>query len=600
VRWLRARRVRVRWLRVRRVLLGVLVLVVLATGWIALRGWQAHDHLTTAAALLRQLRADVGAGDPRAAGRTLAELQRQTAAARADTADAVWRLAGHAPVAGDDLAAIATVARVVDQLAHEALPHLVEAAGAVDVGALRPRNGRFDLTALAAAAPLILAADAAVGRARADLSGVDETALVAPVRTAVGELRAELDRAARLTDTAARAAALLPPMLGYPHAHTYLLLFQNLAEVRATGGVAGAYAVVRADRGRLRIVEQGTASGDLRTFARPVLPLDPRLRALYSDRMAVYPADVNFTPHFPTAATLAREMYRRRTGRLVDGVLATDPVALAYLLRATGPVALPAGGHLTATNAVRLLLADVYARFVTSAAQDQYFAGAARAAFAALSGGDLDPAAALAGLARAAAERRLLMWSADPAEQRLIAGTVLEGAMPLQDGDRPNVGVFLNDGTGAKLGYYLTRSAAVTAGRCRADGRRELTVRVGLASAVPTKGLSRNVLGISAIVAPYTVRTNVMVFSPAGGSLLTARRDGRPVLLGAGWERRRAVAVLTVDLKPGRSTTVEVDVLTGEPPDGTARAFTPLLWTTPGVKPWSIQVETTAFCPSLR
>ena len=34
-------------------------------------------------------------------------------------------------------------------------------------------------------------------------------------------------------------------------------------------------------------------------------------------------------------------MYRVHSGRRVDGVVATDPVALSYLLQATGPVLLP-------------------------------------------------------------------------------------------------------------------------------------------------------------------------------------------------------------------------------------------------------------------
>ena len=45
-----------------------------------------------------------------------------------------------------------------------------------------------------------------------------------------------------------------------------------------------------------------------------------------------------------------REMYRRRTGTTVDGVIAADPVALSYLLRATGPITLSSGASMTAEN----------------------------------------------------------------------------------------------------------------------------------------------------------------------------------------------------------------------------------------------------------
>lgn len=41
-------------------------------------------------------------------------------------------------------------------------------------------------------------------------------------------------------------------------------------------------------------------------------------------------------------------------------MLAVDPVALSYLLRATGSVTLPNGDHITSTNAVSVLLNQVY------------------------------------------------------------------------------------------------------------------------------------------------------------------------------------------------------------------------------------------------
>jgi hypothetical protein len=394
-------------------------------------------------------------------------------------------------------------------------------------------------------------------------------------------------------------------MLGVSGPRTYLVLFQNLAEVRATGGIPGVFAVVRADRGVVRLVGQGTAAADLGSFAEPVLPLDPAMRSLYTDRLGIFPADVNLTPHFPTAAVLAAQMYRLRSGIAVDGVLATDPVALSYLLRATGPLPMPTGPPLTADNAVRLLLSDVYARTTSTnetqsaAEKSKYFAAATKSGFEALNRGIPDPAAALAEVARAAGERRLLLWSAHDDEERAIAGTVLDGVMPTQDGARPTVGVFLNDGSGAKLGYYIVPAARLTIAGCQADGRRELDLRVTLHSTAPPSGLPRYVLGLGLSGDPYTVRTNVLVFSPAGGSVVNARLDGSPAPLGTGIERRRAVGVLTVDLKPGASRTVELTLLTEPLPTGRASAVKPDLWVTPGVNPWRIDTNSTDICSAL-
>jgi Protein of unknown function (DUF4012) len=121
------------------------------------------------------------------------------------------------------------------------------------------------------------------------------------------------------------------------------VLFQNNAEVRATGGMPGAYIVVNANAGAIKIVDQGTAAGDLKVFQTPVLTLGDSMEALYTDRPAVFPADVNLSPDFPTAARLMQAMYQKRKGVRVDGVMATDPVALSYLLRVTGAVTMPEG-----------------------------------------------------------------------------------------------------------------------------------------------------------------------------------------------------------------------------------------------------------------
>ncbi len=51
--------------------------------------------------------------------------------------------------------------------------------------------------------------------------------------------------------------------------------------------------------------------------------------------------------------------------------------------------------------------------------------------------------------------RRVLVWSAHPEEESQILTTSVSGRLPIDPVKQPTVGVFLNDGTGAKLGYYL-------------------------------------------------------------------------------------------------------------------------------------------------
>jgi hypothetical protein len=171
---------------------------------------------------------------------------------------------------------------------------------------------------------------------------------------------------------------------------------------------------------------------------------------------------------------------------------------------------------------------------------------------------------------------------------------VLAGALPTDDGKTPAVGVFLNDGSGAKLSYYLTHSATLSVGGCDADGSRELRLRVTLGSTAPRSGLSEAVTGLALSGDPYTVRTNVMVFSPTGGSVADATLDGAEAELGTGVENGRSVAIVTVDLAPGTSKTLAVTLITG--PLSASAPVRPRLYTTPGVTPWPTEISSGPPC----
>lgn len=75
-----------------------------------------------------------------------------------------------------------------------------------------------------------------------------------------------------------------------------------------------------------------------------------------------------------------------------------------------------------------------------------------------------DAASLLPGLKRGVAEHRILLWSARGAEQQDLTGRNWRGLLPAADGTEPTVGVYRNDGTGGKLGYYASGSAALTSG----------------------------------------------------------------------------------------------------------------------------------------
>lgn len=552
------------------------------TGWLGVRGALAVRHLQAAAAAVPAIRTEVMAGDLAAARPRLDRFTADSAAAARLTGDPVWAAATRLPRVGDDLAAVRTVASVGARIATGVVGPLTGPAGLGAMSAARSDGAGPApmVTALAAARAPMADAQRQLRTAAAELATVDTRSLDPRVAVPTETLRDRLGAADTDLDAAVRASRVLPAMLGGTRPRTYLVLFQNLAEARSLGGVPSAFAVVRAQRGTVSLVAQGS-SADVGPFDPPVLDLDPAYRQLLADRTGRYLQDVTATPWFPDTARLAREMWRRTSGQQVDGVVATDPVMLARLMAVTGPIRLPDGGTVGAGGIAQLVQHDVYYRYPDPAAQDRFFAGTAAAAFGSLVRYRGDPVALVRAASAGIAEGRLLVWDSSPAVEAGLTGTVLAGipAGTAAPGDeRPFVGVYLNDGTGSKMSWYLRRDVRVTEGPRRADGGRTLRVRLALSSTAPAGGLPGYVTGAGRNgVRPGTMRMSVWVVGSGGGGVVAARVDGRGTPLGAYRLHGRPLGALTVDLLPGATRTVEFE-LVAPPGRGSPRvALQPLV-----------------------
>ncbi|WP_295789497.1 DUF4012 domain-containing protein [uncultured Microbacterium sp.] len=435
-----------------------------------------------------------------------------------------------------------------DQLATSALLPLLDTTAGLDLEVLSPSGGKFDTHALSElAVPAQTAAEAA-GAAAAAVQEIDRVPLVGAVARAVNSADDVLTRSAAAMDALARASKLVPTMLGRDGPRSYLLLVQNNAEWRSLGGISGTAVLIRTDQGRVSLGSSASATALSRSLTSPIVELPDDIQSIYKTRPARWFHDLTEIPDFTVDGPLAREMFRKQTGVDVDGVLAVDPVVLSYLLKATGPVALPDGSTLTADNAVPLFLSDVYAKFPKPTDQDAFFAGATGAIFSAFLNGQGSTPTLLTQLARGAEEHRLFLWSAREEEQAVLAGSTLAGELPESDDQTARIGVYLNDGTGSKMSYYLKPVVSLQWGRCGSGtdaSSRELTLTSTLVSTAPADAqttLPTYVTGNGALgTAPGSAATVTNVYLPPGWELVSATTsnglnpvsatlDGRQVL----------------------------------------------------------------------
>ncbi len=565
----------------------VLLVPCVVAGWLAVNGLHAKAHLTAARIGVERLQAAVVAENQPRAVHLLAGVRADASAARRDTDGVLWRAVSHLPLVGPPMRSVGGIAGAVDDLARGPLPTVVATANQLNPTKVHPARGRIDLAALQAAQAPLARALASVQLSARRVEALPRATRLGSVDAARVALARQLAGLSSSLRSASVAAQLLPPMLGADGPRRYFLGLQTNAEARGTGGLVGGFAILQADRGALRVVQTGdnTELGDRTT---PAVDLG----AEFTDRYAQYGSTMhwnnsNMSPHFPSAATIWLAMWRARTGQRLDGAIATDPVALSHLLAATGPVRLPSGEAITASNVVRLTESTSYSRFANdNSARKAYLQVVAKASLDRVL---LAPASRslLGALGKSAGEGRVLIFSAHPAEQALLAGTPLAGVLPITP--RPFAEVVVNNAGGNKLDYYLGRDVTYTAGPCQ-RGRRTSQVVLRLTNNAPISGLTSYVAGRldgEPHQAPGSQRLLVSLYATKGARLTSVTVDGRPA--GAAVETERGHPVYTVDVAIRAGATVAVAYHLGEPPAG-GRAVVPVQ---PLVRPMTVHTSAT-------
>lgn len=448
-------------------------------------------------------------------------------------------------------------------------------ARAADPEHLRVSGGQVPLQEVTRVAPELGRGARALRAAQQRMHGVGATYLLPPIRSAVDELSARLDGATRDADQAARAAELVPAMLGGEGTRRYFLAVQNNAELRATGGFIGNWGELVAEGGRVRLERFGrtaelnrgvVGNGDDSVPA----PAD-FLRRYQRFEFATTWQNVNMSPDFPTVARVIGELYPKSGGRTIDGVIAVDPLGLAAILRLTGPV--PVAGWpqpLSSANVVDVTLRDAYERYPDIRRVD-FLGDVARATWRALTTADLPKPADIAKVLGPAAQRHhLLFYPFRPREAELLEDLGATGGVrPV----RSDGFVLTTQNAGAnKADYYLRRSVGLDirlepiAGRESRTPTRSVVstkLRVELRNQAPSQGSILALRPSSPEFAFGENRSFVSIYTPHGFD--AARLNGAATGLESATELGRWVYSKFVSVPAGGVAVLELQL------SGTAR-----------------------------
>ena len=560
----------------------LVVLAALLFTWEAFRAYGSIQEAEDRAGVLQQ---DIVEGDVDAAIKSYERLDDSTSRAENSTDGPLWWLGAHVPVLGRNIEAVRIVSREIDQVVDEVLPGVVEVADKVRLETYRPKDGRFDLKAVAEAAPVMVRADEVLTAASRDVGAIDAEGLIGPLQTPMRQLQARFESTAVAASAADDAARLLPGMIGADGANRqYLLLVMNNAEVRSQSGMPGSFAVINAKGGKLSMGRQG---GILDVRPLPKSPSGAKLskeeKLLFQSSIARDIRNTAVHPDFPRVAQLASAIAGKRWKTKFDGVIGVDPVTLGYMLNGIGPVEVGEGVTLTSRNAVAEMLNRVYLKYPTDVLKhDAIFENAARRIFDATVAGSGNSVSVIRALVRGVSERRLMLWSRHDNEQKRIRTTGI--ANLFQSGGRPQVGVYVNDGGSAKMSYYLGMGTTVRSEQCFDGFSQELRTTTTLVSNAPANArtLPVSIVGPPRlrIGTPGNIQLAVMIAGPKGGTIESMTVDGQRAPIGAGRYQGRPVAKVARELPPGQNSVILTTMRTPAATPGD-----PELRTTPGVRP---------------
>ena len=529
----------------------------LAALWMAYGAAFAQQDLGNARKHAMQLQ---GVGqDPSKLAKVMDTLKLDLESASSHVHDPVWWTVSHIPYLGRTPKALITTVDSLNNVLHAAQKSEVALKNFK-----RDREVLIDPKLLKIASGIIADVEPHVLGGEQDLSKLNLNGVPSLLAEPVAQVRNQFIGAVPYVRQGQDFLDVAPFLLGLNEPKKWLLIMNNGAEARATGGMPGGWGTLEAQGGRLKLthIETNTAINSRPlTNWRHFVPTD--VANLYGDDLAKL-SDMNLSPDYPTNALLMDALYRQHTGLKVDGVLSIDQFTVAGILSATGPVVV-SGKKLDANNVVEYLTKGVYRDFPNPVVKDQVVMEITRVVFNKLTRGNVNELRIARALVPSIYRQRVHLWSQNPSVQKKIERTSLSGSM--QGIDSPTHMAVLINGAGNKIDSYVSAKVSYVAGQCLVDAPFRLaTMSVDITNSAPKSGLPgyvtpRNDLGHTlSHTSPGSTKMLVYFHVPIGSEFLSARiADREAELVSQGTDHGRNVYEVDVTLLAGSNRTVAIE-----------------------------------------
>ena len=533
---------------------GVVIVVsaLVVSVWLGTAWQSTYRQAQAVQASVALLRAALSAQEWKGLSGRVDDASSATSDLVESTSEVPWRVLSALPFVGSTASAVDQLALSVSGVLDAAAP-LVPLAERVAAGEVRGADGAIDLALVQEAAAGIDALASALAAADGRLASVDVAQVRPEVAGPIADFREAIAEAAPTLASASDMAHHAPSLLGADGKRNWLVLLQNPAEARGSGGFVGAYAIITADHGRLAIASSGTST-ELASMPIPTEGAPEEDRVMWGDLLGAW-NDYNLSPHFPLTAELSVAGMRAR-GTPVDGVIAIDPAVVAALMAVTGPVTAE-GRTITADDVEQFFVRDVYAQYPDAAERDVVSMALVNAVVTGFMGSSWDPQTLVDSLREPVEQGRVRVWSSVPAEQEWLAASPVGGVLP--DTSGPVVAVTFNDAAASKTDAFVETGIDYAPGQCPTSATQHSSLRVTVRNAAPA-GLPAAEYGRNDDPSAPAGSTNLLVhlYLPVGSGDEVATLDGKPIDLFPEEARNRLAWWAYLPIERGRERVLDM------------------------------------------